>query len=164
MVKSFTTSITPAQHADRHRHGGADPLTGDVRIDPVSIPQYSIGGGGLLHTNAMQIDTRSVILVAVKGTDLTSGLTGTISISFMLQALGGATATAEIWRSGVKVGTTQTRMGAWLIKSENIGGWAEGDTVEIRLKSSHAAIDASVKDLKINGYLFPVPDITSNDP
>lgn len=36
MVNSQTTSITPAHHADRHRHGGADPLTGDVRIDSIS--------------------------------------------------------------------------------------------------------------------------------
>ena len=35
MVDSQVTSITPATHADRHRHGGADPLTGDVRIDDV---------------------------------------------------------------------------------------------------------------------------------
>lgn len=33
MVNSQTTSITPATHADRHKHGGADPLTGDVRVD-----------------------------------------------------------------------------------------------------------------------------------
>lgn len=33
MVKSQMTAITPATHADRHRHGAADPLTGDVRID-----------------------------------------------------------------------------------------------------------------------------------
>ena len=33
MVKSSITSITPAQHADKHLHGGTDPLVGDVRID-----------------------------------------------------------------------------------------------------------------------------------
>ena len=33
MVKSQSTSLTPANHADRHRHGGSDPITGDVRID-----------------------------------------------------------------------------------------------------------------------------------
>ena len=33
MVKSSTTSITPAQHADRHRVGGGDPVTGNVDID-----------------------------------------------------------------------------------------------------------------------------------
>ena len=33
MVNSQVTSITPASHADRHRHGGADPLTGNVDIN-----------------------------------------------------------------------------------------------------------------------------------
>ena len=33
MVQSQVVSITPAVHADKHRHGGTDPLTGDVRID-----------------------------------------------------------------------------------------------------------------------------------
>lgn len=41
MVKSNTTSITPARHADRHRHGAADPLTGDVRIDGINQCQTS---------------------------------------------------------------------------------------------------------------------------
>lgn len=37
MVKSTIVSLTPAQHAINHRYGGSDPLTGDVRIDPVTF-------------------------------------------------------------------------------------------------------------------------------
>ena len=33
MVESQVISITAANHADEHRHGGDDPLTGDVRIN-----------------------------------------------------------------------------------------------------------------------------------
>lgn len=35
MVESSSISITPASHAEQHRHGGDDPLTGEVLIDNV---------------------------------------------------------------------------------------------------------------------------------
>lgn len=33
MVESQVVSVTPALHSNNHRHGGSDPLTGDVRIN-----------------------------------------------------------------------------------------------------------------------------------
>lgn len=46
MVESSMISITPATHADRHRTGGADPLTGDVGINGLSV----IRSEGILPT------------------------------------------------------------------------------------------------------------------
>ena len=37
MVQSQVVSITPAQHADAHRIGGTDPLTGAVGIDGLGL-------------------------------------------------------------------------------------------------------------------------------
>ena len=50
MVNSQVTSITPASHADRHRHGGADPLTGDVRVEGIASTVTDVTASRTLGT------------------------------------------------------------------------------------------------------------------
>ena len=64
MVESQVVSVTPATHADQHRNGGSDPLTGDVRINKLSSPVYSgasVYSGAGSNTAWVDLDLSAII-------------------------------------------------------------------------------------------------------
>lgn len=76
MVQSSSISITPANHADRHRHGGADPLTGDVRItdyDYRPFTAYTDVTGSRASDTVYQNTGDTPMFVSLFGIDTTSG-------------------------------------------------------------------------------------------
>ena len=88
MVDSQVTSITPATHADRHRHGGADPLTGDVRIDDM------FPSGGIIMWSGAIVDIPSGWTIC-DGTSSTPDLRDSFVIgagtTYAVDATGGST-------------------------------------------------------------------------
>ena len=63
MVQSQVVSITPAQHADAHRIGGTDPLTGAVGIDaiPMAYDGTVIHSGVLTSPAWTEIDLSAIV-------------------------------------------------------------------------------------------------------
>ena len=62
MVNSQVVSITAANHADEHRHGGDDPLTGDVRVDMLSADNHDhVAFAGAAPTVWTDLDLSAIV-------------------------------------------------------------------------------------------------------
>lgn len=186
MVKSTTTSITPAQHASNHSIGGTDPLALPLLVnthdtthegggsDPIYCHSYDKTGVTTLHDNAT---TRSIAgtttLTKVKATTLTSvvsgrvGFDGGLKISFRVNTAN-ANSYGQIWRNGSPVGTLQGPTGD-ATYVETIAGWADGDEIELYIKDNGGGGNMSGRSLLIVGTMTATgltePIVgTANDP
>ena len=97
MVKSQCISITPATHADRHRHGGDDPLTGDVRIDALQFLNMSDVLASRAFSTIYQNTTDKSMLVNVAATDAA----GAVSMSGYVE--NATPPTVEVAQAGTSV-------------------------------------------------------------
>ena len=158
MVESQVVSITPAQHADAHRHGGTDPLTGDVRIDMIQFDpnvndtvtlddtasgdHLTIGGAyGVLNP------------VIDKVINLPAGQTYDLGITFSMHEVSNlGTIKIKIYRNGAAVGTERSInfAGSPVSHSEVISGWVDGDHLQIYGYHNNGG-NGKVYDMKIYG-------------
>lgn len=180
MVISQTTSITPSTHADTHRTGGTDPLTGAVGIDVIPHGATHEGGGSdsiigiyainsdiLKANNSVKTGTNAAYTL-LKAMTLTNTPAATLSIAFDLSSDHGSTTVyGRIYRNGVAVGTEQSAVnlgaGVYQEKLESIGGWSDGDELQIYVRYGTGS-HVKVKNLEIRGEIPVGFDISNNDP
>lgn len=174
MVKSETTSITPATHAARHAVGGADPLVNPLLLhasrhtpgNPDTVFVYTVTTDVLCH-NTTPRSVSSVPYAKAKGLTLTTIPNSSLSIAFDLAASHDLkTVYGKIYRNGGAVGIEQSCIdaggGAYEEKLETIAGWSDGDELELYIKNG-TDTTVMVKDLEIRGTVTP-HTVVSNDP
>jgi len=159
MVRSQTTSITPAQHAYRHRYGGADPLTGDVRIDE---PTYLITpSANTLHTNAPEItgtaDSNHYIVKEIR-----LYRSGTIRTVFSYTGAQIGQSAAQVFKNGVAHGTLRAATNGTVTYTEDLA-FTAGDLYQIDLLVNIAHV-GKVKNMLINGECDMIPVGDNQDP
>ena len=87
-------------------------------------------GDYLLDTNPAERTTASASYVKLKETKV--GVSGTFRIKFSLKSDAGGAVFARIYRNGVAVGTERSTTSTTFVEySEDIGGWAAGDLVQV---------------------------------
>ena len=120
MVKSNTTSITPAQHAARHSVGGADPLVDPILTSAHKASHYPTGSdptsdylmgdidSGLTKIVGPNPGNNAAAWMVMANTDLTlrGAVPSTVRFSFDLKRnAAGEAIKGRIYRNGVAVGT-----------------------------------------------------------
>lgn len=176
MVQSNVTSISPATHADQHRTGGTDPLTGAVGIDAMA-PAGHYGShepGGSDHipafgTTIPDNDTVQTLVgagatVKKKETTLTV-CTDVLEIAFDAYRVGSVgTYEVQLRRSGVNVGAVQTPpTGGYQTFVETISGWSDGDALQVYMAAS-AGTTIHVRNLRILSISRYDQSGAANDP
>ena len=155
MVKSQTTSITPSQHAANHVAGGTDPLYGSMNI----IFSGCFSPAKKCHTGNYNIYTK------VKEILLNSMKSSTLNITFQLFGSESDKINyGRIYRNGVAVGTVRSGTVSGFIAigqyTESIPGWADGDLLQLYVKSNHnvAGRETCVNNLYVQDVNGSVQD------
>lgn len=182
MVQSSSISITPAQHADNHRTGGSDPLTGAVGIDAMAplahYTSHAEGGtddldlGGyvvsdtVLYSNDPVRQTDNNTLVKVKEIEVDRG-EGNFRVKFWMgQSADLGTSQARVYVNGVATGTLHSiETDTYVQKTDDLTGIVVGDLIQIYANSSLTAYTL-IKEMDICGdvEVYTVATGTNQDP
>lgn len=182
MVESQVVSVTPATHADNHRTGGTDPLTGAVGINAMApaahkathedggadvIPgvDYTVTASDVnIHANDTARSCTATVLECVKEIELVR-ISGELRIEFELFSPS-IIVDGRIYRNGVAVGVLQQHNGAstWsAVKTEDIAGWSAGDLMQLYCKIASAGT-MQCRNLRIDGTIVISEIGTNQDP
>ena len=135
MVESTVVGITPAQHADQHRTGGSDPLTGEVGITPHETYSYDTNIQKIFWANdpAKSCTVGMAVPEKIKET-LIEGLSGfantTIRVYYDVTTafINGANH-SRIYIDGVAVGADH--VGDGMTVQEDIANVNNGDHLQV---------------------------------
>ena len=174
MVKSQTTSITPATHAASHASGGTDPIVADAlnaQTPSAHASGHETGGADVITRDKYDAAEFSTVILddSASGNHDTSagaytllvektlgievGRTISLGITFTLSEVNNNGASfGRIYRNGGAVGTERqvTGVGADLTSSQVIAGWSNGDLLQIYGYQNNGQV-ARVFDLKVYG-------------
>lgn len=148
------TTLTNNPHNVTAAQVGAVGLAADNVIG--NNMMYNHAAGSLLyHSNDTEVyDSSSGGFRKVKAIKLTRG--GTYRVEFEIKVSAVDTAQAQIYRNGVGVGVVQSTASlTYELKTEDISGWASGDSLELWLNDSTAWIYA--KNLRLYVTTSEVP-------
>ena len=130
-------------------------VNGEVSLKTV----YTIGDD-LLNNNAAEASTGSLSAVKVKETEINAGIpvNTTLRIKFDMkpyfEGAGPYLVYAQVYRNGTPVGTFRTvQEGGYTTFSEDIGGWSNGDLLQLYAYSSTYDAQCYVRNLKITGTI-----------
>lgn len=163
MVVSQSTSLTPAQHADNHIHGGSDPITGDIRTDEGF--HRTAASDDLLHSNDTEKTSNATVAALIKETLNEKNHTGFLRTKFSIESsVGGSSVYAQIYLNDVAVGAAQgVNLATPTVFSEDI--WVPaGAKIQIYAYSGGAGWDVEIKNFRIYGTSSHKNQLTSNDP
>lgn len=136
LTHAALSGVSPDQHhAGVHAHVshtgiGADDHHPQIHThDPVPFAV----GGVLNAAQELEVHTNSTSMVCVKQIRLDRG--GTIRTYFELKVMDVYWVYGQIYRNGVAVGTLRSTIsGSYVSYTEDISGWAQGDTYELYIR------------------------------
>lgn len=129
----------------------ATPKAVKNAVNSILIRQVGSGNTPILFEIGQIGATTSTTDYTKNSAYLLKGISGQLRVSYKLTSMTSSYAVyANIYRNGVAVGTETTASTLdGVVKTEDIGGWNDGDTLEIWFKSSNINGRAAVLDLTI---------------